>query len=44
MTPKEALDNGADHVVIGRSITSQSDKSAGAMQSKIDEILESISN
>jgi len=42
MTPKEALDNGADYVVIGRSITSQSDKSAGAMQNKIDEILESI--
>ena len=44
MTPKEALDNGADYVVIGRSITSQSDKSAGAMQNKINEILESISN
>jgi orotidine-5'-phosphate decarboxylase len=43
MTPKEALDNGADYVVIGRSITSQSDKSAGAMQNKINEILESIS-
>jgi orotidine-5'-phosphate decarboxylase len=44
MTPKEALDNGADYVVIGRSITSQSDKCAGAMQNKINEILESISN
>ena len=44
MTPKEALDNGADYVVIGRSITSQSDKSAGTMQNKINEILESISN
>jgi orotidine-5'-phosphate decarboxylase len=38
MTPKEALDNGADFVVIGRSITSCANISEKAMQDKITEI------
>lgn len=44
MTPKMAITNGADFVVIGRSITSQWNESATAMQSKISTILESINN
>jgi orotidine-5'-phosphate decarboxylase len=44
MTPKMAITNGADYVVIGRSITSQWNESATAMQSKISTILESINN
>lgn len=43
MTPKQALTNGADFVVIGRSITSFADKSEAQMQEKIAEIHESIS-
>jgi orotidine-5'-phosphate decarboxylase len=42
MTPKQALDNGADYVVIGRSITSEAANGVGAMQNKIAQILESI--
>ena len=42
MTPKEALDNGADFVVIGRSITSCANISEKAMQDKIIEIHQSI--
>jgi orotidine-5'-phosphate decarboxylase len=42
MTPKEALDNGADFVVIGRSITSCANISEKAMQDKITEIHQSI--
>lgn len=42
MTPKEALDNGADYVVIGRSITSCANISDKAMQDKITEIHQSI--
>jgi orotidine-5'-phosphate decarboxylase len=42
MTPKEALDNGADFVVIGRSITSCVNISEKAMQDKITEIHQSI--
>lgn len=42
MTPKEALDNGANFVVIGRSITKESAKGADAMQKKINQIIESL--
>lgn len=42
MTPKQALTNGADFVVIGRSITSSADKSEAEMLKKIAEIHESI--
>lgn len=42
MTPKEAIDNGANYVVIGRSITNESIKGAGAMQEKINKIIESL--
>ena len=42
MSPKQALENGADYVVIGRSITSEAANGVGAMQDKIAQILESI--
>jgi orotidine-5'-phosphate decarboxylase len=42
MSPKEAFTNGANYVVIGRSITSEAAKSTAAMQSKIEQIIESI--
>lgn len=42
MTPKEAINNGANFVVIGRSITKESVNGPAAMQDKIKEIIESI--
>lgn len=42
MTPKEAINNGANFVVIGRSITKESVNGSSAMQDKIKEIIESI--
>ena len=42
MTPKDAIENGANFVVIGRSITNESKNGSAAMQSKIKEIIESI--
>jgi len=42
MTPKDAIDNGANFVVIGRSITNESKNGSAAMQSKIKEIIESF--
>lgn len=42
MTPREAIDNGANFVVIGRSITNEVSKSISAMQRKIEEISESL--
>lgn len=42
MTPKQAIDNGANYVVIGRSITKESVNGSSAMQDKIKEIIESI--
>jgi orotidine-5'-phosphate decarboxylase len=42
MTPKDAIDNGANFVVIGRSITNESKNGSTAMQSKIKEIIESL--
>jgi orotidine-5'-phosphate decarboxylase len=42
MTPKEALDNGANFVVIGRSITNESSKGSDAMKNKINLIIESL--
>jgi orotidine-5'-phosphate decarboxylase len=42
MTPKVATDNGANFVVIGRSITNESKNGSTAMQSKIKEIIESF--
>ena len=42
MTPKDAIENGANFVVIGRSITNESKNGSVAMQSKIKEIIESI--
>jgi orotidine-5'-phosphate decarboxylase len=41
MTPKWALDNGANFVVIGRSITNESSKGSDAMKNKISQIIES---
>ena len=42
MTPKEALNNGANFIVIGRSITKESVNGVGAMQMKISQIIESL--
>ena len=42
MTPKDALNNGANYIVIGRSITSESAKGIKAMQDKIHQIIESL--
>jgi orotidine-5'-phosphate decarboxylase len=42
MTPKGALDNGANFVVIGRSITNESSKGSDAMKNKISQIIESL--
>jgi len=42
MTPKQAIENGADFVVIGRSITKESPKGSIAMKNKINEILEAL--
>ena len=42
MTPKDAIENGANFVVIGRSITNESKNGSAAMQSKIKEMIESI--
>ena len=42
MSPKDALENGANFIVIGRSITNESKNGSGAMQSKIKEIIESL--
>ena len=42
MTPKDAFENGANFVVIGRSITNESKNGSASMQSKIKEIIESI--
>jgi orotidine-5'-phosphate decarboxylase len=44
MTPKEALDNGANFIVIGRSITKESVNGVIAMQNKINQIVESLSS
>ena len=42
MTPKDAIENGANFIVIGRSITSESAKEIKAMQDKINQIIESL--
>ena len=42
MTPKQAIDNGANYVVIGRSITKECVNGSSAMQDKIKEIIETI--
>ena len=42
MTPKDAIENGANFIVIGRSITSESAKGIKAMQDKINQIIESL--
>ena len=42
MTPKEAMDNGANFIVIGRSITKESSNGVIAMQRKINQIAESL--
>lgn len=42
MTPKEAIANGANFVVIGRSITNESRNGSAAMQRKIRDIVESL--
>lgn len=42
MTPKDAIENGANFIVIGRSITSESAKGTKAMQDKIHQIIESL--
>jgi orotidine-5'-phosphate decarboxylase len=42
MTPKQALDNGANFIVIGRSITKESINGVEAMQLKISQIIESL--
>jgi orotidine-5'-phosphate decarboxylase len=42
MTPKQAFDNGANFVVIGRSITKESVNGAAAMKNKIKEIIETL--
>lgn len=42
MSPKDAIENGANYIVIGRSITNESTKGSEAMQSKIQQILESL--
>lgn len=42
MTPKQAIDNGANYVVLGRSITKESVNGSSVMQDKIKEIIESI--
>ena len=42
MTPKAAIDNGANFIVIGRSITNESVNGVIAMQSKITQIIESL--
>jgi len=42
MTPRQAIDNGANFVVIGRSITNEGAKGDSAMEKKIKEISESL--
>ena len=42
MSPKEAIDNGANYIVIGRSITNESAKGSIAMQNKIQRIIDSL--
>jgi len=42
MTPKEAIENGANYVVIGRSITKESANGSIAMQEKIKQISGSL--
>ena len=42
MTPKQAIDSGADFVVIGRSITKERANGSGAMKNKIIEIIETL--
>jgi orotidine-5'-phosphate decarboxylase len=42
MTPKQAIENGANFVVIGRSITKESANGAAAMKNKIKEIIETL--
>jgi len=42
MTPSEAIDNGANYVVIGRPITALASTSLSAMGEKAAEILASI--
>ena len=44
MTPKDAIRNGADFVVIGRSITKESNKGSGAMKEKISQIIASLND
>lgn len=42
MSPKDAIEKGANYIVIGRSITKESAKGSRAMQSKIQQIHESL--
>lgn len=42
MTPREAMNNGSNFIVIGRSITKESVNGTRAMQLKISQIIESI--
>jgi orotidine-5'-phosphate decarboxylase len=42
MTPREAMNNGSNFIVIGRSITKESVNGTRAMQMKISQIIESL--
>jgi orotidine-5'-phosphate decarboxylase len=42
MSPKDAIQSGADFVVVGRSITSLWDGSDSGMRNKIEQIISSL--